>query len=158
MLVTLCFSRYAFLAISLRQDLPAVLDGLESAWVFFGGVVKRLVEDNLKPVVTRADRYTPGIDRVFLEYAQYRRLRRRPGRRRGTRRENPKWSAGFPTVRQDFFRGEAFRDLAEIAGARCPWCRDIAGTRVHGTTRQVPRVVFETVEQPTLLPLAPAAL
>jgi hypothetical protein len=72
LLVTLCFSRYAFLAITLRQDLTAVLDGLESAWVFFGGVVKRLVEDNLKPVITRADRYTPGIDRVFLEYAQYR--------------------------------------------------------------------------------------
>jgi len=44
LLVTLCFSRYAFLAISLRQDLPAVLDGLEAAWAFFGGVVKRLVE------------------------------------------------------------------------------------------------------------------
>lgn len=52
LLVTLCFSRYAFLAITLRQDLAAVLDGLEGAWVFFGGVVKRLVEDNLKPVVT----------------------------------------------------------------------------------------------------------
>lgn len=53
LLVTLCFSRYAFLAISLRQDAAAVIDGLESACVFFGGVVKRLVEDNLKPVVTR---------------------------------------------------------------------------------------------------------
>lgn len=72
LLVTLCFSRYAFLAISLRQDLAAVLDGLESAWVCFGGVVKRLVADNLKPVVTRPDRYAPRIDRVFLEYAQYR--------------------------------------------------------------------------------------
>jgi transposase len=72
LLVTLCFSRYAFLAISLRQDAAAVIDGLESAWVFFGGVVKRLVEDNLRPVVTRPDRYAPTIDRVFLEYAQYR--------------------------------------------------------------------------------------
>lgn len=36
------------------------------------------------------------------------------------------------------------------------WCRDLAGTRVHGTTRQVPRAVFESIEQPTLLPLAPA--
>ena len=44
LLVTLCFSRYAFLGISLRQDLPAVLDGLEAAWAFFGGVVKRLVD------------------------------------------------------------------------------------------------------------------
>src|SRR5713101_7095574 len=29
LLVTLCFSRYAFLAVTLRQDLTAVLDGLE---------------------------------------------------------------------------------------------------------------------------------
>ena len=35
LLITLCFSRYAFLAISLRQDLAAVLDGLEAAWTFF---------------------------------------------------------------------------------------------------------------------------
>ena len=34
LLVTLCFSRYAFLGISLRQDLAAVLDGLEAAWAF----------------------------------------------------------------------------------------------------------------------------
>jgi hypothetical protein len=72
LLVTLCFSRYAFLPISLRQDLPAVLEGLEAAWGFFGGVVRRLVVDNLTPAVTRPDRYTPGLNRVFLEYAQYR--------------------------------------------------------------------------------------
>lgn len=34
LLVTLCFSRYACLWISLRQDLAAVLDGLEAAWAF----------------------------------------------------------------------------------------------------------------------------
>jgi hypothetical protein len=40
--------------------------------------------------------------------------------------------------------------------ARAPaWCRELAGTRVHGTTRQVPRLVFETQEQRALLPLAP---
>jgi transposase len=72
LLVTLCFSRYAFLAITLRQDLVAVLDGLEAAWAFFGGVVRRLVVDNLTPAVTRPDPYTPGLNRVFLEYAQYR--------------------------------------------------------------------------------------
>jgi hypothetical protein len=33
---------------------------------------RRLVVDNLKAVVTRADRYAPTIARVFLEYAQYR--------------------------------------------------------------------------------------
>jgi transposase len=69
LLVTLCFSRYAFLAVGFRQDLPAVLEGLEAAWLFFGGVVRRLVADNLKPVITRPDRYDPHVNRVFLEYA-----------------------------------------------------------------------------------------
>jgi transposase len=154
LLVTLCFSRYAFLAISLRQDLPAVLDGLEAAWTFFGGVVKRLVEDNLKPVVTRADRYAPTIDRVFLEYAQFRGFVVDPAVPRHATGK-PKVERGIPYCRQDFFRGESFRDLAELQARAVRWCRDIAGTRVHGTTRQVPRVVFETVEQPTLLPLSP---
>ena len=35
------------------------------------------------------------------------------------------------------------------------WCRDLAGTRVHCTTRQVPRLVFECLEHSALLPLAP---
>ena len=39
--------------------------------------------------------------------------------------------------------GESFRDPAEMQARAVEWCRDIAGTRVHGTTRQVPRVVFE---------------
>lgn len=154
LLVTLCFSRYAFLWVSLRQDLAAVLDGLEAAWAFFGGVVKRLVEDNLKPVVTRADRYTPAIDRVFLEYAQYRGFVVDPAVVRHATGK-PKVERGIPYVREDFFRGEPFRDLADMQARAVVWARDLAGTRVHGTTRQVPRVVFETLEQPLLLPLAP---
>jgi hypothetical protein len=62
---------------------------------------------------------------------------------------------GIPYCREDFFRGEVFRDVAEMQARAVVWCRDIAGTRVHGTTRQVPRVVFETTEQATLRPLAP---
>lgn len=154
LLVTLCFSRYAFLWISLRQDLPAVLDGLEAAWGFFGGVVKRLVEDNLKPVVTRADRYAPGIDRVFLEYAQFRGFVVDPAIVRHATGK-PKVERGIPYCREDFFRGESFRDVAEMQARAVVWCRDIAGTRLHGTTRQVPRLVFETLEQAALLPLSP---
>jgi transposase len=155
LLVTLCFSRYAFIAISLRQNAAAVINGLESAWVFFGGVVKRLVEDNLKPVVTRPDRYAPTIDRGFLEYAQYRGFVVDPAVVHHATGK-PKVERGIPYCRQDFFRGETFCDLAEMQARAVAWCRDIAGTRVHGTTRQVPRVVFETVEQPRSCPWRPS--
>jgi transposase len=154
LLVTLAFSRYAFLAITLRQDLAAVLEGLEAAWVFFGGVVRRLVVDNLPPAVTRADRYTPGLNRVFLEYAQHRGFivdPALPAHPTG----KPKVERGIPYARQDFFRGETFQALADLQRRAVSWCRDLAGTRVHGTTRQVPRLVFERLEQPVLLPLTP---
>jgi transposase len=154
LLVTLCFSRYAFLAVSFRQDLAVVLDGLEAAWTFFGGVVRRVVADNLKPVVEKADRYTPRLNRVFLEYAQYRGFLTDPAVAAHATGK-PKVERGIPYARQDFFRGETFRDLPDMQHRALHWSRDLAGTRVHGTTRQVPRLVFETLEQPTLLPLAP---
>jgi len=155
LLVTLCYSRYASLAVSLRQDLTAVLDGLEAAWALFGGVVRRLVVDNLKPAVTQADRYTPTVDQVFLEYAQYRGFVVDPAVPRHATGK-PKVERGIPYAREDFFRGEAFRDLPDMQTRAITWCRDLAGTRIHGTTRQAPRVVFEAVERATLLPLAPA--
>jgi transposase len=152
LLVTLAFSRYAFLWVALRQDLPTVLAGLEAAWAFFQGAVRRLVVDNLKPVITRADRYVPQIDRVFLVYAQHRGFLVDPTVPRHATGK-PRVERGIPYVRQDFFRGETFRDLADMQGRAVHWCRDLAGTRIHGTTRRAPRVVFETEEQPTLLPL-----
>ncbi len=154
LLVTLCHSRYACLAVSLRQDLTAVLDGLEVAWALFEGVVHRLVVDNLKPAVTRADRYTPTLDKAFLEYAQYRGFVVDPAVPRHATGK-PKVERGIPYAREDFFRGEAFRDLPDMQTRAITWCRDLAGTRIHGTTRQAPRVVFEAVERATLLPLAP---
>jgi hypothetical protein len=38
------------------------------------------------------------------------------------------------------------------AAVPTPWCRDVAGARVHGTTRQVPRELFEATEKPAMLP------
>jgi len=154
LLVMLCHSRYACLAVSLRQDLGALLDGLELAWTFFGGVTRRLVLDNLRPAVTKADRYTPTLSKVFVEYAQYRGFvvdPTAPVHPTG----KPKVERGVPSAREDFFRGEQFRDLAEMQARALVWCREVAGTRVHGTTQQIPRVVFETVERAALLPLTP---
>jgi transposase len=120
LLVTLAFSRYAFLWVALRQDLPTVLAGLEAAWGFFQGVVRRLVVDNLKPVITRADRYTPTIDRVFLEYAPHRGFLVDPAVPRHATGK-PKVERGIPYVRQDFFRGEVFPDLDDMQARAVTW-------------------------------------
>jgi hypothetical protein len=43
-------------------------------------------------------------------------------------------------------------DLKVLRDSAEHWCREVAGARVHGTTRRVPREVFETDEQQRLLP------
>jgi hypothetical protein len=56
-------------------------------------------------------------------------------------------------VREDWFAGESFESVGAARASAEKWCRDIAGARVHGTTRQVPREAFETEERSTMLPL-----
>ena len=92
---------------------------------------------------------------VFLEYAQHRGFLVDPALPRHATGK-PRVERGIPYVRQDFFRGEVFHDLDDMQARAVTWCRDLAGTRLHGTTRRAPRVVFETEEQSTLLPLGPA--
>ena len=54
----------------------------------------------------------------------------------------------------NFFAGETFLDLADARSKMAAWL-GTANARVHGTTRQVPAVVFAAQEAPCLLP-APA--
>jgi hypothetical protein len=71
LVVTLLCSRYQYVHVTRKQDLPALIRGIEDAWEFFGGVTKRLVIDNMKAAVVKSSRYEPIFNRTFLEYSQY---------------------------------------------------------------------------------------
>ena len=51
-----------------------------------------------------------------------------------------------------FFKGGEFRDLAHLGEEAARWSRDIAGQRVHGTTRRRPLQVFQDEERQALAP------
>ena len=55
-------------------------------------------------------------------------------------------------ARERFFKGGDFRDLAHLRSEAARWCRDVAGMRIHGTTRRQPLQVFLDEEQPVLVP------
>jgi transposase len=155
LVVTLVYSRHQYVHVTRSQRLPDVIDGLEDAWAFFGGVVVRVVLDNLKAAITKADRYDPVFQRVFAEYAQARgfvidaAVPRHPTGK-------PHVERGIQYVRENFFRGETWLDLAHVQREAVRWCRAVAGTRVHGTTQQRPLAVFEATEQAALQPLTGA--
>lgn len=55
-------------------------------------------------------------------------------------------------ARERFFKGEEFRDLAQLREKAVRWCRDVAGMRIHGTTRRQPLRVFLDEERQALPP------
>ena len=153
LVVTLSMSRYMFVWPTFTQTLAALCDGLESAWHFFGGVPRRIVPDNMTTAVARASATDPRFNPSFFEYAQSRGFFVDPARVRRPQ-DKGRVENQVPYVRERWFAGERFSpDIAEIRRHAEAWCREVAGARVHGTTRRVPRVVFEEEELGHMLAL-----
>ena len=141
LLVVLTYSRHSFLWPVYSQKLEEVIAGLEAAWAFFGGNPKYLVVDNFPAAVASADALHPVFTRGFLEYSQHRGFIVDPARVRHPK-DKPRVERGIQYVRERFFKGGEFRDLAHLRSEAVRWCRDVAGLRIHGTTRRQPLQVF----------------
>jgi transposase len=152
LIVTLSMSRYEFVYPTFVQTVEALCDGLDAAWRFFGGVAKRVVLDNMSAAVLRADAQSPHLNPSFAEYAQARGFFVDPARVRRPQ-DKARVENQVPYVRERWFAGESFGDDLDVLRASAEqWCREVAGARVHGTTRLVPREVFEEQERAHLLP------
>ena len=145
------YSRHCFVWPTTSQRLDAVVEGLEAAWAFFGGVPRYLVIDNFPAAVAGADALHPRFTRGFLEYARHRGFISDPARVRKPR-DKPRVERSVSYVRERLFKGAQFRDLAELRAAARSWCLEVAGQRIHGTTRKRPLAVFEQEERPLLAP------
>jgi transposase len=157
LIVALSMSRYMFVWPTFVQTIEALCEGLDAAWRFFGGVPHRIVPDNMATVVLRANAKQPVLNPSFAEYAQARGFLVDPARVRSPQ-DKPRVENQVAYVRERWFAGEKFSaDLRELRWHAENWCREIAGARVHGTTRQIPREVFEAQERAHLLP-APTEL
>ena len=151
LLVTLVYSRHQYVHVTPSQQIPALVAGLEDAWAYFGGVPARVVLDNLRAAIAKADRYEPVFARTFDEYARHRGfvidaavVRHPTGK--------PHVERNVQYLRENFFRGETWIDAAHVHRDAIRWCTETAGTRIHGTTRERPLVRFEA-ERAALQPL-----
>lgn len=144
-------SRYSFVWLSFRQTIDDVIAGCEAAWAFYGGVFATVIPDNMKAIVERADATEPRLNQAFVEYAQSRGFVIDPARVRSPQ-DKPRVERTVPFVRQSFFAGEDFVDLADAQRRAETWCRERAGMRVHGTIQARPAEVFRVEEQPRLRP------
>lgn len=150
LIVTLGFSRLSFVWPTFRQTTEAIIDGLEAAWMFFGGVVHTLIPDNPTTMIICPDPISARLNEVFADYVQARGALVDPARP-GKARDKGKVENAVPYVRESWFDGEKFRGLEDARERARHWSWEIAGTRVHGTTRKLPREVYETIEKQHML-------
>lgn len=152
LLVTLSWSRHMFVWPTFKQTTEEVCAGLDAAWRFFGGVPKHVVLDNATAMVVHASRTDPTLNRSFGEYAEARGFFADTARVRHPK-DKARVENQVPYVRERWFAGESFpADITAIRRHAESWCREVAGARVHGTTRRVPRDVYEAEERAQMLP------
>lgn len=148
-------SRYSFVWLTHRQATEDVIAGFEATWAFFGGIFATVIPDNMKTIVDDADSLEPRFNQAFVEYAQARGFVIDPARVRSPQ-DKPRVERAVPYVRNSFFAGETFIDLADAQRRVEVWCCERAGMRIHGTTQLRPAEHFRVEEQPVLA-AAPAA-
>jgi len=149
-------SRHMFAKIVFDQKITTWLQLHVEAFAALGGVPEVMVPDNLKAAVIRA---AFGKDAVTVLNRSYRELARHYGFKidptpvRSPEKKG-KVEAGVKYVKRNFFRARAGeRDAFLLQGQLDRWVLEIAGQRIHGTTRRRPLEVFEEVERAALLPL-----
>jgi transposase len=151
LIITHVFSRYMFVWPTFRQTTEAVCEGLDRAWRFFDGMTRVMIPDNTKAMVVEPDALAPKLTDAFLDYIQSRNIFVDPARIRSPK-DKARVENQVPYVRESWFDGETFLTLVDARSSAEFWCRVTAGGRLHGTTKKVPREVYESVEHQTMLP------
>jgi hypothetical protein len=154
-LMVLAFSRLLFLRPVIKMDEAAWTECHVAAFEFFGGVVARVVPDNLKTGVVKPDLYDPLVNRAFGELAAHYGCLIDPARVRKPR-DKARVERHVPYARDSFFAGRAgeFASLAAMQADALRWSAEVANRRQHrGLERVAPQDLFDAEEREALAPL-----
>ena len=156
LLVVLGYSRLLWCRFAPRQDMATLMDGLEAAFGFFGGVPHELLFDQMKTVITRDLRLEGGTlvrNAEFQRFAGHWSFTPRACR---PYRAQTKGKVERPVryLRSNFVYGRTFLDDADLDQQREHWLERVANVRVHATTHERPRDRFDREERFLLQPLA----
>jgi transposase len=150
--IVLSHSRKAYSEAVTRQTTDDFLRCLENAFIYFGGVPRTIVIDNLRAAVKQADWYEPELCpklRAFAEHYQTVILPTRPRKPQ----HKGKIENGVGYVKGNGLRGRQFASLADQNRHLLEWETSVADKRIHGTTRKQVEQAFRDSERKALLPL-----
>jgi len=145
------YSRYKFYDVSLNVTSSDVYTALEESFTYFGGVCDRIQVDNATCFVTNASKDNFVWNTRFLHLCGFygiKPTRSIPG--------HP-WSKGkvespFSYLETHFINGRAFASFDDLR-TKLKQFQDEHNLEIHGTTKQVAKILYEQEEISTLKPL-----
>jgi len=156
LVVVLSYSRLLWLRYFRRQDMRTLIEGLEQAFRYFGGVPTEALFDQMRSVVVADHRVEKGplVENMeFLRFAHHWGFRPRVCR---PYRAKTKGKVERPIryVRENFFYGRELVSDDDLDAQLTRWLESVANARIHGTTGEIPLERFEREERAVLGPLA----
>jgi len=148
------FSRAMYIEFVERCSMEAFMDCHLRAFRFLHGVPAEILYDNMKHVVVGRENGKPTFNGEFLHFAKHYGF---------TPRLCPPYSPWVKGkverpmnyLRERFWRGYAYRDLAQANADVATWVAETAHQRIHGTHRQRVNLRWEQ-ERPHLGALPPS--
>lgn len=136
----------------LRQDLPTVIRCHREAFTSMGGVPQQILYDRMKTaVIGEPDEGHIVYNGRLLDMARhYGFVPKACAAYRA--KTKGKVERSYSYIRDDFFMGRAFTDLADLNRQWDQWLAEVANVRCHGTTHRIVAEAFAE-EQPHLQPL-----
>ena len=161
---TMGHSRASYVQFATNEELDTLLNCMEDAFTFFGGVPWHVLFDNMKTVVLERDAYGIGEHRyqptfrMFASHCGFQPRLCKPYRAKTkgkVERFNHYLQASFYHPLRTRLAQDGLMIDADTANAEVlKWLNTVANPRVHGTTGKVPaQVLLE--EQPHLQALPP---
>ena len=156
LVTVLSHSRLLWLRFYQRQTMEVLMEGLESAFGWVGGVPQELLFDQMRAVVLSDGRGGGGelvLNADFVRFAAHWGFRVRACRPYRARTKG-KVERPIRYIRESFFYGREFVSDEDLNEQAQRWLEGTANVRRHGTTGERPVDRFERDEKQALLPLA----
>lgn len=147
--MVLGFSRTLYIEFTTSLDIFTFLSCHQNAFNYFNGYSRTILYDNVKTVVVSRCQGNITWNSKFMDFAGFYGFT--PKLCQPYRAQTKgKVERPFGYIRKDFFIGNQFENIQNLNQKALHWLNNIANTRVHGTTKEVP---FTRLKQECLLPL-----
>lgn len=139
--LTLGYSRRAWVEGYLNERMEALLAAHEHAFEHFGGHPAEILYDRMRTVTTGSVAGAPRWNATFDAFARYWGFAPRLCRPYRAQTKG-KVESGVKYVKRNFIPGRVFADLADFNEQLRGWLAEVADLRVHGTTHEQPIARF----------------